>query len=264
MLFRHGPAELAEGFSRLGIHRGETLLVHSSFRHDRGFTGSPQDVVECLRAAVGDEGNLLMVSLPFRTSAYDYLKTDPVFDVRRTLSQMGIVSEIFRRRPGVLRSLHPTHPVLALGRDAAWLIRDHEKSTVPCGRETPFGKFRELGGKVLFYDVPFGTFTFIHHIEDLLAGSLPFSVYRDPPMPGRVVDENGRTLVVPTRVFSEEAVRRRRPELLERRLRSKKLISGVRVGRTRLMLLKSDDAVREAMDMAAEGEFFYAGAGTRS
>ncbi|MBI4878283.1 MAG: AAC(3) family N-acetyltransferase [Planctomycetes bacterium] len=257
LLFRHGPAELARGLERLGIRPGDTLLVHSAFRHATGFSGSPRDVVECMVNAVGGGGNLLMVSMPYRSSSYNHLRQDPVFDVRRTMSQMGIVSEVFRRRRGVRRSLHPTHPVLALGKDAEWLLQGHEDAAAPCGPASPFGKFRELGGKVLFYDVPFATFTFIHYIEDLLAGSLPFPIYRSEAVAARVIDEQGRPRVIQTRVFSEEAVSRRDPALLERRLLDQRLLRRARVGRTRLMLVESEDAVRAALDMAAAGACFY-------
>ncbi len=257
LLFRHGPAELRAGLARLGIRPGDTLLVHSGFRRATGFRGGPHDVISCLLSAVGEEGNLLMVSLPYETSSYEYLRRDPLFDVRRTPSRMGIISEIFRRREGVARSLHPTHPVLAYGRDADWLVRDHERCATPCGAGTPFAKLRELGGKVLFYDVPFGNFTFIHHIEDLLDGSLPFPVYRERPLPGRVLDGEGRMLVVPTRVFGERAVSSRRPEVLERALRQRGLLLHERVGRTRLLLVGCQDAVRVALELADRGIYFY-------
>ncbi len=259
LLFHYGPAELARHLERLGIRAGDTLLVHSAFRHATGFSGNPRDVVECLLNAVGGQGNLLMVSLPYRSSSYDHLRLDPVFDVRRTMSQMGIISEIFRRRRGVRRSLHPTHPVLALGKDAEWLLRGHEDAAAPCGPASPFGRFRELGGKVLFYDVPFATFTFIHYLEDLLADSLPFPLYRSDTIAARVIDEQGQPRVVETRVFSEEAVSRRDPALLERRLLERRLLRRARVGRTRLLLVSSEDAVREALAMTAEGASFYRG-----
>lgn len=259
LLFRYGVDDLAAALRRVGIRRGDSLLVHSGFRRISGFTGTPRDVLESLLAATGLEGNLLMMSMPYRGSSFDHLRADPVFDVRRTVSEVGLLTEIFRRRPGVLRSLHPTHPVLALGKDAPWLVRDHETAETPCGRGTPFGKLRELGGKVLFFDVPFGTFTFIHHIEDLLAERLPFAVYREDPLPGRVIDDAGTLRVVPTRVFSEEAVRRRRPKVLERRLGRRGLLRRARVGRTRLMLVTCEDATREALAMAEAGEFFHVG-----
>jgi aminoglycoside 3-N-acetyltransferase len=258
ILFRYGPDELAAALSRVGVARGDTLLVHASFKFASGFTGSARDVVECLLGTVGEDGNLMMVSLPYRTSSYEHLKGDPLFDARRTPSQMGIISEVFRRRSGVLRSVHPTHPVLAAGKDAEWLVRDHESFRAPCGPGTPFAKLRELGGKVLFFDAPFGTFTFIHHIEDLLRESLPFPVYREEELPGRVLDHEGRPFVVSTRVFSETSVATRKPEVLERRLRDLGLLRRERVGRTLLVLVKTEDAVREALEMAGRGVFFYA------
>lgn len=264
LFFRYDPGDLTAALHRVGVRAGDTLLVHSGFRRTTGFTGTPHDVLGCLLAATGPEGNLLMMSMPYRGSSYEHLRADPLFDVRRTVSEMGIVSEVFRRRPGVLRSLHPTHPVLAHGKDAAWLVGGHERSEVPCGRGTPFGKLRELAGKVLFLDVPFGTFTFIHHIEDLLADRLPFPVYREDPLPGRVIDGEGNLRIVPTRVFSDEAVRRRRPGALEDRLRRRGLLHRARVGRTRLMLVACEDGVREAFAMADAGEFFYRGCGAGS
>ena len=256
LVFRYGPSELSAALARLGIRPGDTVLVHSAFRHASGFTGTPRDVVACLVGAVGYQGNLLMVSLPFRTSAYEHLRSDPVFDVRRTVSQMGIVSEVFRRRSDVRRSLHPTHPVLARGKDADWLVRDHEKSLAPCGPESPFGRLRERGGKVLFFDVPFANFTFLHYLEDLLEGSVPFPIYREGTMRARILDHEGRPGTVETKVFSEEAIARRDPELLEARLRALGLLRSSRVGGTRLLLVGVEDAVRTTLDMR-ESSYFY-------
>ena len=52
-----------------------------------------------------------------------YLKR-PVFDVRRQPSEMGLLSELFRRRESVRRSLHPTASVCALGhsRTRSWAV----------------------------------------------------------------------------------------------------------------------------------------------
>jgi len=86
---------------------------------------------------------------------------------------------------------------------------------------------------------------------------LPFELYRDELMPARVIDEGGRTFVVPTRVYSPRAVTTRVPGILEACLREKGLIRRARVGRTALMLLCSEDAISEALAMADSGVFFY-------
>lgn len=255
--YRYDREDLIAAIRDLGFEKGDSLLVHGAFRQNNGFEGSPKDVIDCLLEAVGEEGNLLMVSMPYLSSTYDYLKEEPLFDVKRTISKMGIISETFRRRKGVLRSLHPTHPVLAIGKDASWIVRDHEKSPYPCGENTPFGKFRALHGKVLFFDVPFGNFTFIHYIEDRIRDRVPFEIYRKDPLPGRVRDSAGTETVVPTFVFSEEAVKSRRPKILESRLRRMGVLKERKIGRTRLLAVKGEDAVRCAEEMLHRNEYFY-------
>src|SRR5881397_1311983 len=45
--------------------------------------------------------------------AYFYVQKNPKFDLRRTPSKVGPLTEVFRPLPSVVRSLHPTHPVAA-------------------------------------------------------------------------------------------------------------------------------------------------------
>src|SRR5688572_11803022 len=84
----YDAAQLNAQLRRMGITDTDTLLVHSNFEPMSGFKGAPMDVVNALAGLVADKGNLLMVSLPFRGSAYDHLAANKVFDVRKTLSMM--------------------------------------------------------------------------------------------------------------------------------------------------------------------------------
>ena len=255
--YKYDTEDLKRALLHIGIRKGETLLVHGSFDHHNGFSGTPKDVIDCFLEVLGVNGNLLMVSIPFQTSSYLYLKEDPVFDINRTISRMGIISESFRRKKGVQRSLHPTHPVLAFGKDAAWIVKDHEKSMFPCGENTPFGKFRELNGKVLFFDAPFDTFTFIHYLEDMIKNRAPIPIYRKEAMPARVRDSTGHEMVVQTYVFSDEVVKRRNPKVLEKNLVRNGMLKGLNIGRTRLMLVRSEDAIRCTEEMLNRKSYFY-------
>lgn len=256
-LFAYDKEKLKNVLLQLGIGRGDTLFVHSSFSTFNGFQGSPQDVINCLIDVLGENGNLLMPSMQYRSSSYDHLRKEEPFDVRKTFSKMGLITEIFRRKEGVLRSLHPTHAVLAWGKDAARIVEGHEKCLYPCGAHTPFDKFRSLNGKVLFFDVSFNTFTFIHHIEDLVKNELPFQLYRKELMAAKVLDFEGKEITVNTHVFSDAAVRLRRPGVLGKRLLEKDLIRKERIGRTALMLVAAEDAVRCSYEMLAEKVYFY-------
>src|SRR5467141_3960112 len=135
-----GPADLKRGLVQVGVLPGDTLMVHSSFDSFAGFRGAPADVIRTLQDAVGPDGTILMPTLPFNGTAVDYAATEPLFDVRRTLSRQGLITEVFRRSPHVVRSLHPTHSVAAWGRKARELIADHELAGTPCGRATPWGR----------------------------------------------------------------------------------------------------------------------------
>jgi aminoglycoside N3'-acetyltransferase len=248
---------LKERLVRLGLTKGDTVMVHSSFSRFNGFEGGPQDVVSSLIDVVGEEGNLLMVSLPYRTSSAEYLESNPVFDVSRTPSQMGLISEAFRKRPDVMRSVHPTHPMLAWGQDSVWLTADHHKCPYGCGTGSPFDKFFHKGGKVLFFDVAFGAFTFFHYIEDLIKDRLPFDLYSPEPMNAEVVDTTGTHFEIPVYVFSPSAVRLRAPLRLEKALLENEDISITRIGNTTLRLVESRAAVECANRMYDEGQTLY-------
>jgi aminoglycoside 3-N-acetyltransferase len=229
--------------------------VHSNFEPLSGFTGTPTDVVSAFASLVGERGNLLMVSIPFRGSAYDYLALGKAFDVRKTLSMMGLITEMFRRRPGTLRSLHPTHPVLALGKDSINIVDGHEICMYPCGPGTPFEKFHSLHGKIVFYDVGFGSITFFHYVEHLLMGDLPFPVYEDRVFEAPVVNSKGERLTVRTYAYSRGYPRN--AEKLEAEMQRQGKIRVGRVGNSRILIATAADVVACQTAMVKAGNYPY-------
>jgi len=255
VLFGYDGDKLKDGLRRIGLAPTDTLLVHANFKPDSGFQGTPLDLASALVELVGSNGNLLMVSLPFRGPAYDYLALGKPFNVRKTMSMMGLVTEMFRRREGTVRSLHPTHPVLAHGKDAAWLVADHERCLYPCGAGSPFEKVRQLRGKILFFDVSFQSITFFHHVEDLLKERLPFPVYGDRLFSVQAVDANGTNHLVQTYAFNKEVPRA--AGKLEAEMQRRGLIREGRVGNSRFQLVETDDVVACFTAMVEAGNLPY-------
>jgi aminoglycoside 3-N-acetyltransferase len=233
--------QLRARLRKAGITETDTVLVHANFTADNGFRGTPLDLVNAMAAHVGERGNLMMVSIPFRGAAYDYLAQGKPFHIRKTMSMMGLATETFRRREGTLRSLHPTHPVLAVGKDAPWLVADHDRCLHPCGSGSPFEKLRQLRGKILFFDVSFGAITFFHYVEDLLAERLPFPVYDDRIFEVTAIDAQGERRVVPTRTFSRRVIRK--AEKLEQQMVHEGKIVRGRIGNSRFTLVTAEDVV---------------------
>jgi aminoglycoside 3-N-acetyltransferase len=254
----YDSTELLHVLGALGVRPGDTLMVHSGFSRLNGFKGLPSQVVDTLLAALGPDGNLLMVSMAYKTSAYEYLKLGKPFDVRKTVSHMGIISETFRRRPDVLRSLHPSNPVLALGPHAEWIVANHENCLKPCGVGSPFDKMAQVQAKILFYDASIHTQTFFHYLEDMVETQLDFPLFRPELMEARVIDRTGATRTIRTYAYSEEAIRRRRGKIMTDELESRGLVKRARIGKSRLVLIETNDVVRTVQDMASRGVYFYA------
>lgn len=260
----YGAAELEASLRAVGIETGETVLLHSSFDAFSGFRGSPRELIDVFLRRIGTDGNLLMVSLPFTSSTYEYLQHQRVFDVRRTPSRMGLISETFRRREGVLRSFHPTHPVLALGPKAEWIVADHDQCLYACGPGSPFEKLSVLEGKMVFFNVSYRAMTFFHYLEHLVQPQLTFPLYYDGIFEAPAVQWNGTKTVVKARVASLEAIARRRPEVLFAELRKRGFVKEATVGNSRVMALETSKAIACTMEMARRGSFFYESTGVRA
>lgn len=153
--------KLLEDLRKLGIGKGDSLLVHSSMKAI-GTKLSPQDVISVLQEAVGEEGNLLLPAL-----SYDYVtQNQPIFDSAVTEPCIGLLPRVFHKTEGVVRSLHPTHSVCAWGRDAAELTKDHIRDHTPVGPNSPFIKLIDKGGKIMFIGEIVEHCTFMHGMEE--------------------------------------------------------------------------------------------------
>lgn len=77
---------------------------------------------------------------------------------------MGVIPELFRTWPGVIRSSHPICSFAALGPNAVELTRDHDLHK-EFGENSPIGRLYQLDGHVLLLGVPHGNNTSIHLAE---------------------------------------------------------------------------------------------------
>jgi aminoglycoside 3-N-acetyltransferase len=180
-----------------GLEPGDTVMVHSSWERAAALAPSPLALIEALRDAVGETGTLCMPA---------YTRQRPgrpvALDVRRSPSAAGLVTEVFRRSPGVLRSAQ-LRTVAAQGPNADLLVGDHHRSPYASGPLSPYVRIAEVGGKVLSLGVGPEDNTMFHCGEDVLVAEFPVSVYEDPATEVHVVDIEGHALTVPSYERSE-------------------------------------------------------------
>jgi aminoglycoside 3-N-acetyltransferase len=168
-LARHLPAEM------------EIVMVHCSFNDLLPmYTGSVKELLDALIDLCRPEQTLVMPAFFFGGAEGDprkHYRKRPLFDVRRQPSEMGILSELFRRRPDVRRSLHPTASVSALGPLAEEVTENHHLATTIFGEGTPFGRMAERRTTIFGIGTEyFRSLSQVHAAEDLLGERYPLEL----------------------------------------------------------------------------------------
>jgi aminoglycoside 3-N-acetyltransferase len=251
--------DLLATLRRLGIERGDVLIAHTSFARFAGFRGGVADAIRTLQAAVGEKGALLIPTLPFEGAAIDYVKSGAVTDIAQTPSRMGFITEVFRRLPGVTRSVHPTHPIAIWGKDAVLIAAGHHAAASPCGTGTPFDQLLQRKGKILLAGVSIRSMTFFHRVEELLEADMPFSPFTATWFETTTKGPDGAIYATRMRLFDPKVSARRDCELMIEPLKRRGFWREARVGRLDLVVLHASEVVDTLRAMAASGEFCYRG-----
>jgi len=176
------PQELAEALRALGVRAGDVLMVHSFLLALGRMEGGPDGAIAGLRAALTETGTLVMPSYTF-----SFCSGEP-FDLERTPSETGALSEHFRKLPGMVRSLHPIQSVAAAGPLAEEACRHECKSSFGPGSSSQ--RMLQAGVRVLNIGVDYreAGFTFFHYVEE--QEQVPYRFYKD--FPGTITAD-GRT-----------------------------------------------------------------------
>jgi hypothetical protein len=151
-----------------------------------------------------------------------YYRGRPTFDARRQPSEMGLLSELFRRRRGVLRSLHPTASVCALGPLAQELTAGHHLAPTSFGEGTPFAVMAEHRTAIVGLGTEyFRCLSQVHAAEDLLGPRYPLAL-RPSTIAVELKGPDGE--LHPYDLPVNDAAIRRRMNLLERILGPDELV----------------------------------------
>jgi aminoglycoside 3-N-acetyltransferase len=202
--FQNLPTITEQEFRRilteeLGLGPNTVVFVHSSM--DKMNIDFPfYRVLAILLETVGDGGTLLFPCTHLDGRPEESLTCGDVFDVRTSPTYMGLIPEFVRRQPGAIRSLHPTNSVVALGPLAEELTKDHPNSIYPCGAQSPYYNIVKYEGIIIGLGVSTENLSFVHCIEQIWMDLFPVQTLGDRIYSGKVVDREGRALVVETLV----------------------------------------------------------------
>ncbi len=190
----------------LRLCEGDTVFVHSSI--DRLNLDFPfYRVLSLLRDVIGPKGTVLFPTYPnHRLSSYEYLRQGNVFDVRRTPSYIGLLTEFARRQREARRSLHPTKSVCAIGPLAEELTATHQNSPYPYDTCSPYYKLVEHGAKIVGLGVWTFNLSFVYCTDDALKDAAPVQTYHPEKFASQCINYKGETEIVETYVHDARKV----------------------------------------------------------
>lgn len=229
--------DIVSALRALGLIPGDLVQVHSSLSAFGHVAGGADTVVDALLETVGPAGTVMMPT--FNHGAAE------LFDVRATPSVNGAITEALRKRPEAHRSVHPTHPLAAIGPLAEVLTRDHLGAGT-FGLQSPLGKLAAMGGKILLLGVGMNVNT-MAHIGETLYGVTCFI----EGWPRRIMDEAG-DVVRATGLYWRDGQCRVEWAPLEQALRDDNQIADGRIGNAAMHLMRGADVLTATVRLCQE------------
>lgn len=152
----------------LNLKSGDAIFVTSGFGYlNAAFT--PCELIKLLQEIVTDEGIIMMPYYP-PVNSEEWARSGDIFEMGRTKSGMGIVTNVFAQMPNVYMSMHPIKAVCVWGRNAEKFVCNHEKSSTPFYWDSPYGKLLKIGCKTLGLGVTNNPI--FHSIEDVVSNPI--------------------------------------------------------------------------------------------
>lgn len=182
----------------LQLKAGDLVYVHSGM--DGLNLGFPfYRILFLIQEVIGSEGTLVFPTYPnHRISSYEWLKQGNIFDVRRTPSYTGILTEFARRQRKAIRSLHPTKSVCAIGPAAKELISTHHLSPYPYDTNSPYYKLIAGGGKIIGLGATTNYISFAYCVDDAFKEKFPVRVYHEEIFAAPCINYEGEQVIVKT------------------------------------------------------------------
>jgi len=125
--------DVSDAFYDLGIKGGDTLLIHTSLKSFGKLENGAETVIQGIEDVLGKDGTLIVPTL----CQEDFLNSYKTWHLDKK-SDVGYLTEYFRKLPSVLRSDHATHSVAARGRYAYEYTFEHGARG---RRACPFGEY---------------------------------------------------------------------------------------------------------------------------
>jgi len=167
---KYNANEILDKLIENGLRNGDTLFIHSSWEQFYNYTDTPRVLIDTLIDFLGENGTLAMPSFPQDQSG------NKIFNLKKTPSAAGFLTEIFRRYKGVKRSINLNHSICAVGKNAEFLTNEHHKSLTSWDKYSPYYKLKEVDALIVGLGVGHNleVATSLHCVESILKDEIYF------------------------------------------------------------------------------------------
>ena len=205
-----GPA-ITAGLRALGFVAGDTVLMHSSLKSLGFVDGGPRAVLEAVFAAISPGGTLVVPTyyMPGGTIYSTCHTAGYVFDRDQHGTGLGALPTTFLTMPGVVRGIHPTHSLSALGPQAVYVVGDHHRAPSTFGPHSPWDRCLKLDAKVLGLGVSLHPVAYYHALEDAMGDGFPLPVRMRECFPVKCRAADGSIIEVPITPLDPAYMQRR-------------------------------------------------------
>lgn len=194
---------------------GDDVMVHASLRQLGRFEPGVETIIDALFAAVSPEGTVLMM-----TDTRSFARTGR-FDIAQP-SETGLLTEAFRQRAGVARSMVPMVSFAAKGARAKEYLQTYHSHL---DATAPLKQLLANDGRILLLGVGYKKCTLYHLSEERHALSENFyktfdgvltdgdrvlcpisqryfvrrdmAITKDPSIAGQMLEERGQATIIP-------------------------------------------------------------------
>jgi len=240
---------------KLGVKKGSVVFIHSSTGNmNLGFPA--YKMLSIILEVIGEEGTALFPCHQLTTKSTYALQNNIPFDVKKTPSDVGLLPELVRFHKKAVRSLHPTNSVVAIGKYADELTREHHLDIYPCGIHSPYYKITEYDGIILGLGVSIDVLTFVHTIEDIMKDNFPVFARDEEIYHGKIVNEYKEEIIVDTLIASVNLQHRNVGKFINKHI-SKEICSEIKINKVLYFQVKANSFLNNMIKLAKNNLTIY-------
>lgn len=250
--------ELIEIFKKLPSNTSD-IMIHTSLMNIGKIFGGVEFIADQIKKYVDTSRHtMLIVALSSDTNMKEYLENikDTIFDINKAPVSVGAINEYYATRTDALRSIHPTHSVVAIGPNAYHYVGYHHLDTTPFYINSPYYKIIANGGKILTFGTPY-TITAMHVIEDMFEDLFPVCLYARKKYSIQARDHNNNLIQICTPYHNPYTSIKRDANVFFNRLKQHGLWNSIPIGESEIVLLDARKVSEIYLDMIIGGESLY-------